>query len=400
MTQATNTDSGIRNHRIEFVRESTPGETPADPSWNLFSDNVDTALVASPDAQIEGQRGVGDIDYQAFYRGPEDNSASIDYHLQKFFTDGSGNPLDASGDAILRDADNDVSATHTIVDRGELGAGERVYKVVKGGYPNLGDVSGDPSSGLPIMISLEYEAKKIRSYHVTQPDSSTTLDVSSTSSDDTTQTLTIESDDGSTTDDVSLNGTTAVTTTESFSSIDAFELDAETKGNVTIKDDSGNTLVTIYGSNEYDNIEGDLGVPVLGSGSHASSVGSAYESFLDDKVTRGGSDIAAELRSTNFNVSNNYDKTGVAGTLQQAVHVGQRDVEVSATIAGNFEGHESMMEHMRNVQLDVVWEFDGGTVTFKNATLQSVGDVGPSAGDAVSTIDNTFNCEGIDVSAN
>lgn len=399
MTQATNADSGIREHRIEFVRESTPGVTPDNPAWNLFSDNVDTALVASPDAQIEGQRGVGDVNIQNFYRGPEDNTASIDYHLQKFFTDGSGNALDASGDAILRGADNDVAATHTIVDRAELGGGERVYKVVKGGYPNIGDVSGDPSSGLPIMLSLEYEAKKIRSYHVTQP-SGTTLTVTSTSAEDTTQTLTIESDGGTTSEQVTLNGTTAVTTTASFSSIDAFELDAEAQGNVTIEDGSGNTLTTIYGANEYDGVEGDLGVPTLGTGSHASAIGTAYERFLDDEVTRGGSEIAAELRSTNFNVSNNYDKTGVAGSLQQAVHAGQQDAELSATVAGNFEGHEALMEHMRNKQLDVVWTFEGGTVTFKGAALTDVGDIGPSAGDAVSTQDNTFTAQDIIVSGN
>lgn len=399
MTQATNADSGIREHRIEFVRESTAGVTPDNPSWKLFSDNVDTALVASPDAQIEGQRGVGDVNMQNFYRGPEDNTASIDYHFQKFFTDGSGNPDDAAGDAILRDSANDVVNTHTVVDRAELGNGERVYKVVKGGYPNLGDVAGDPSSGLPIMISLEYEAKKVRSYHATQP-SGTTLTVKSTSASDTTQSLTLESDGAATTEQVTLNGTTAVTTTASFSSLDAFELSAETEGNVTVEDGSGNVLVTIYGANEYDGVEGDLGVPALGTGSHASAIGTSYERFLDDTVTRGGSDLAAELRSTNFNVSNNYDKTGVAGSLQQAVHVGQQDVELSATVAGNFEGHEAMMEHMRGVQLDIVWQFDGGSVTFKNAALTDVGDVGPSSGDAVSTQDNTFTAENVVVSGN
>lgn len=398
MTQATTPESGLRNHRVEFVRESTVGETPDNPSWERFSDTLSTALVWEGDAQIEAQEALGTPDPKAHFAGPEDHSATIEYHLQRFFTDGSGNPLDASGDAILRGSDNEIPNTHTVVDRRNDG-NKRTYVVIRGGHPNLDEVAGDPGTGLPMTVSLEYEAKKGRSYVVDQPDSETLAAVS-TSADDTTQTLTLESDGGTTNVELTLNGTTEVTTSKSFSSLDAFELSAETKGDVKIKDSSGNVLVTIYGSNTYNGIEGDLGVPALGSGSHASQIGTDYEVFLDDSVDQGGSPIAAELRSTSFSVSNNYDKAGIAGSKQQAIHEGNRDIEFTATTAGRFESHKQIEEHLQNKTFDITWTLDGGTVTLTNCTLTDAGEVGPSADDVISTVDNTFVPQGINVSAN
>ena len=396
--QATKVDSGIRKHRVEFVREDEKGITPTDPQFNLFSDTLESTLVAEADAQIEQQRGVGSPDTQAHFAGPEDSTASIEYHLQNFFVDGSGNPLDAAGDAILRGNDNDIQNTHTVIDRAEYGS-ERTYIVMKGGHPELGDISGDPSSGLPILVSLDYEAQKIRSYTVTQPNNES-LSLKSTSTSDTTQSVKLESDDALTTEEVSLNGTTSVTTTESFDSIDGFELTSETEGDVIVSDSSSNELFRIRGSESYDGVEGDLGVPVLGAGSHASEIGTEYESFIDDYVARGGSELAAEIRSASFNVSNNYDKTAIAGTKQQAIHTGQRDIEFSATVAGNFDNHENLHAHLETQALDIVWEFDGGSVTFPQAVITDVGDIGPSAGDAISTQDNTFSPEGIQVQSN
>jgi hypothetical protein len=396
--QAQNADSGIRDHRVEFARESTPGQTPTDPSWERFSDTLETALVWEADAQIEAQRGVGDYQIQDQFSGPEDHTVSIEYHLQRFFADGSGNPQDASGDALIRDADGNPSSTHTIVDRAEYGDA-RTYLVARGCYPNVDEVSGDPGTGLPIVVSLEYEAKRVRMFKVEQP-SGETLSVESTDSADSTQTLTIESDDASTTEEVSLDGKTAVTTSESFSSIDALKLDAETEGDVIITDSSSNELARIHGASAYDGAGGDLGVPALGSGSHAGAVGSEYETFLDDRVTKGGGDLATELRSATFSADNNYEKSPVAGTTEQAVHAGVQDLEFTATVAGEFEQHSNLNDHLQAKQFDLAWEFDGGTLTFTDAVLSEPGDVGPEAGEVISTIDSTFRPAGVSFTTN
>jgi hypothetical protein len=396
--QATNPDSGIRNHRVEFVREASPGETPTDPAWERFSDTLETALVTEADVQIESQRGVGDYEVQNHFSGPEDHSASIEYHLQRFFTDGAGVPADASGDAFLRAANGGVKNTHTVVDRADHG-GTRTYTVAKGAYPNLDELSGDPGSGLPIVVTLAYEVKNVRSYKVGQPDGET-LTVSSTDASDTSQTLTIESDDGTTTEDVLLGGTTSVTTTESFSSIDALELDAETVGDIVVEDGSGNELARLYGANSYDTAGGDLGIPALGAGSHADPIDTDYEVFLDDQITQGGADLAAEIRSASCSVSNNYEKAGVAGTTEQAVHVGQQDLEFTATVAGDFQGHENLTDHVQANEFDLEWTLDGGTITFAGCVLSSPGEVGPSSGDVISVMDSGFTAKSVDFTAN
>jgi len=319
---------------------------------------------------------------------------------QKFPVDGSGNPDGALGDAILRDSNQNIYNTHTVVDRRDDGD-VRSYTVLKGAHPNLDELAGDPGTGLPMTASLAYEAKKGRSYVVDQPESGgETLTVVSTSADDTTQTLTLEDDGANTTEDVSLNGTTEVTTTSNFDSLDAFELDAETTGNVEIKDSSDNVLVTLYGTTAYDGAEGDLGVPALGAGSHATAIGSQYEVFLDDYISRGGSDIAAEVRSATLSITNNYDKAGIMGAKQQAIHEGNRDIEFTATTAGDFESHDKMSEHLKNETFDIVWELEGGTITLANCALTDAGAVGPSADSVISTVDNTFEPTDITVSSN
>jgi hypothetical protein len=397
-TQATHADTGFRDHRIEFVREDEPGVTPQDPDWQLFSDTLETAFVWEADAQIEAQRGLGDYQVQNHFTGAEDHSASIEYHLQRFFVDGDGNPLDPAGDAILRGPEGGVRNTHTVVDRADFD-GERTYVVARGCYPNLGDLSGDPGTALPMVATLEYEAKSVRMYRVTQP-AGDTLSVSSTSAEDTTQTLTVESDDGSMSEELTLDGTTSVSTAESFDSLDAFELDAPTDGEVVIENSSGDVLARIRGAEAYDGATGDIGVPTLGSGSHADPIGSSYETFLDDYISKGGAQLAAEVRSASMAVDNGYSKDPVMGTAEQAIHIGQQEAEFSATVAGDFAGHEALTEHLTGTEFDLVWEMDGGDVILKNAVLMEPGEVGPEAGDVVSTIENTFDPKGIELAPN
>lgn len=396
--QATQADTGFRNHRVEFVREDDPGVTPDNPEYELFSDTLETALVWSADAQVEAQRGLGDYHILNHFTGAEDHQVSVDYHLQRFFVDDSGSPLDPAGDALVRDAEGGVRNTHTIVDRADFD-GARTYVVARGAYPNLSDLSGDPSTALPMVASLEYEAKRVRMFRVEQP-AGESLTVRSTSADDSSQTLTIEGDDGVPSEEVMLDGTTAVTTTETFDSIDAFELDSETAGDVVVEDDAGEELVRLSGTDSYDGAIGDLGVPALGDGSHADAIGDSYEHFLDDYISKDGGQMAAEVRSASFSVDNGFEKSPVMGTAEQAIHVGAQELEFTASVAGNFAHHENLKDHLEGNEFDLVWEMDGGTVTFTSAVLSGPGDVGPEAGEVISTMDNTFQPKSVDFTAN
>jgi hypothetical protein len=206
----------------------------------------------------------------------------------------------------------------------------------------------------------------------------------------------LEADGATTTEDVALDGTTAVTTTESFDSIDALKLDAETQGDVVVSDSIDDELARIHGANEYEETGGDPGITVLGSGLHADLIGTEYERSIDDQITRDAEELAVEVRSAGLSVSNNYDKSGVMGTVEQAVHVGQQDVEFTATVAGQFVQHE----HLTAQDFDITWTFSGGTVTLTSAVLSDLGDIGPASGDVISTIDNTFSPTSVSISAN
>lgn len=388
--QATQSDTGFRDHRVEFVREDSPGVAPSNPEWNLFSDTLETGLQWDADAMIEEQRGLGDHRVQNHFTGAEDHQVSIDYHLQQFFVDADGEPLDPSGDAILRDAEGGVRNTHTIVDRAEYD-GARTYVVARGCHPNLGDVSGDPGTALPMVVQYEAEAKSVRMFKVEQPDGEV-LTVR-TDGDDSGQTLTLESDGAVTTEEVTIGAET--TTTGEFDSLDALALDEPADGDVIIEDSAGNELARINGADSYGDAEGDRGVPALGSGSHADTIGTEYERFLDDYIERDGRPLAAEVRSAAFNVDNNYDKEPIMGTTEQAIHIGEFGGEFTATVAGNFESYENINDHLTGAEFDLHWEMSGGQVVFEGAVIEEPGTVGPSADDIVSTIDATFSPKNI-----
>lgn len=118
-----------------------------------------------------------------YFAGHKDHSASIEYHLQQFLIDSNDDRLDVSADAIQRAPSSGVQNTDTIVDRRDAGD-TSVYRVVGGAYPNLDGLSGDPDSGLPLVMALEYEAKRARSYKMGQP-SSETLPIEPTSTSTT-----------------------------------------------------------------------------------------------------------------------------------------------------------------------------------------------------------------------
>ena len=208
MSASPSYESGLRGHRIEYIRESTVGVAPSDPAWNLFSDNV-REIDFEHGAGISSQRGLGDPDSQGPFAGTEEGSVTVTYDLQQksssgnTFLDGSSNPNDAATDGLQRDSDNRIQNTHLIVDRYEqsgLTAGNtingstsrdtRQYWVAKGAYIDEVTLAGDPSDGQPISVELSYECEKVRHYQIDQPTSSEgsiELWANSTDSSDTTR---------------------------------------------------------------------------------------------------------------------------------------------------------------------------------------------------------------------
>ena len=402
--------------RVEWVEETEYMELPADPEWNLYSDTA-RVWTGEVDAQKERQDAFGTADSKGQFRGPQDSSLSVEYDLQNWFVDNNGNLTDAAAYAALRTAQNQIHGTHTVVKRKEMhagqgaaGAGRRVYSVWRGSVPIQVVINLDPSSGLPIGIELEYEAAQARMYTIDQPDGETTLTVSSTDNGDDTQTLTIEDEDAGTTEDVSLDGTADVTTTASFGDIDALELDAETAGNVTVEDGSGNTLATLYGGLEYSNddnpVDGDLGVPALGTGSHASEIGTGYEHFVGDTVERpagsafqfADSDDDLSIHVATITIENAEDKNARHTSFSQAIDVENRTIEMDVDVGGANVTHDAIRSYLRGVEDDIIWEpEDGKSMTLEGAECTDVGDDEEETGQARAVLSNTFEAQGVDM---
>lgn len=404
-------ESGIQPYRIEFIRESTRGTVPSNPSWNLFSDNVRTNE-PTISSNTEMQEGLGDPDAVGAFAGTETAEMTVTYDLQQWLIDGSSNAQDASYDGVSRNSDNRLENSHSVVRRidvGSLDSGNtingstsldtRLYFVGKGGLVDEVTFTMNLESGQPIQVEVTYQFEKGRVYQVDQPSSSTGFAIESTDSGDTSQTLTIENEDAGKSEDVSLNGTTLVgTTTTDFADIDALSLDSETTGDVKIYVNSGSTstpskgdqLAVLYGQSSYDQGEGDLGVPALGSGSHASAIGSSYELPLDGDTFElpGGTAIADDVSATEVSFSNNVEARSTDDGPRPLLIEGGREAEVSATVVGQRETYQQTVDMLRTTAQNYKWTAsdpsgDTGSVTLSNVKTTDVGEAEEPQQDAI-----------------
>ncbi|WP_226479161.1 hypothetical protein [Natrinema amylolyticum] len=407
----TTSESGQLPGRYEWVAEPSPGAVPTDPEYNLFSDVIRT-FEMDPGVTVARQDSVGTADAVDHNRGPEEPSATVGYDLQQFPVDGSGNPVDASAYGILRDDFNELLGTLLCVGRREYGggndgAGVREYSVVRGAGVDSASATLDPSGDQPILMELSLTARKARSYKIHQPSAGTTLDIVSTSANDTME-ITIEDEGAATTETISLTGDTAVTTTSTFEDIDAIWLADNPEGDVTVSDGSGTTLCEITGGLEYSDddqpVDGDRGVPALGAGSHASAIGSSFEFFVGDRFERpAGEPVRARINSASWTVENNINTQALQTTRAPALDAGNRAASVDADAAGPYISHKSMMEALQKVQKNIEHELSGGTVTFHNTTETDSASRTVEADQAVASISETFSASGdpaISLSAN
>jgi len=398
----TSAESGALPGRYEWVPEPTPGAVPTDPEWNRFSDVI-RQFEMDPGASLARQDSITTADAVDHNRGPEEASATVGYDLQRFPVDGNGDPVDASAYGILRDQYNDLLGTLLAVGRREYGggndgAGVREFSVVRGGAVDSVSAELDPSSEQPILSELSFTARKARSYKIHQPSAGTTLDIVSTESADTMD-ITIESEDAGTTETITLTGTTSVTTTATFSDIDAVWLTDNPEGDVTVSDGSGTTFVELTGGLTYSDddqpVDGDRGVPPLGAGSHASAIGSSFEHFVGDRFERpAGEAVRPRINSASWSVENNINTQALHSTRAPAVDAGNRSVTVDGDAAGAYVSHSSMMESLQKVQQDIEHELSGGVLTFKNAVPTDSATRTVEAEQAVGSISETFSCSG------
>jgi hypothetical protein len=402
-----NTQAGVRPYRIEWIQETTEGEVPSDPEWNLFSDNIINAPQWEPDANTTRQDGAGKATAAGFYNGSETHEITVEYDLQQWYVDGSGATVDAGGDFLEPTSDNGLKATHSIVDRsvqadgGADGAGRRIYTVIKGARPDTLTAPFETDDGTPLSQELAYQAGKIRQYDISQPSASTTLDV--TNNGTTSVDVTIEDEGAATAETITVAGGSTTTTTATFGNIDAVELSTDTDGDVVVSDGSGTDLMTIKGSDKYPAGEGDLGVPALGSGSHASALGTSFIRFLDNEDTTDeliipNVDTETEIVSGEMEVSTGLDSNAKAGTARQNIHNTNWEYTITASLAGPRITVDQTQNYLTETTGTIVWNASKGSIEFNGAFIQSPGEFTKEAGNGKLITDNEFEAQTLTVS--
>lgn len=400
-SQPAPSESALTGVRAEWVPSAFDANDnpipPTDPAWNRFSDYIQSYPGWSGDAGVEGQTPTGTGDVAAHFRGPEEHDLTLQYWMQRFFVDSGGSPNGPIGE-IMAHTYGDTYPSHEVLIRNEVtgggarGAGFREYVYGRGCRPSSGSAPGDPSASNPIMLEAGYACEKVRQYIIHQPATSVTPEVVSTSAEDTTQTVTIESEGASTTDTFSLNGTTQVTgdSASSFSDIDAIWIDGETVGDIDVVDGNGDSLLEdpITGS-DTDGVEGDRGIPLLGSGSHASAIGTAPENYLflgTSSTWDGGalaeSTTADRVHTLDLSVEVDTTREPRQETRRQAIDPGSRTVTVDADLAGPYESAKQNQNYFTSKAGDLVYTYPDGAVTVVSAQLTDTDDVDRAGGDA------------------
>jgi len=350
------TESAINNVRAEWVpsdRSSGTPRPPTDPAWNRFSDFVETYPNWSGDSGVEGQQPAGSAGFADHFRGAEEHDIGIEYWLQRFFVDSNGDANDPVGQLINWDSEsafptNEVLFRRSVSDGGKKGAGLREYVYGSGCKPSAATAPGDPSASNPILVDAGFACESVRQYIIHQPATSVTPQVYSTSDNDTTQAVTIESEGASTSDTFDLNGSTPVSGASgaSFSDIDAVWIDGDHEGDIIVEDGNGTQLVEdgdangITGSNS-DGVQSYRGVPLLGAGSHASAIGTDPENylFLGTSSTYDGGALADStpadrVHGLDLTIEMDFSREARQGTRRQAIDPVTRTISAEIDVAG------------------------------------------------------------------
>jgi len=404
------TESALDDLRVEWVPSTITVEglarTPTDPEWNRFSDYHLRIPTWSGDAGSDGQPVAGQGDLFDHFRSAEEHDLTVEYYLQRHPV-AAGAVQGAGGELLLtsyRHANHEVLVRREELDGGGAAdAGYREFIYASGAKPTSFSLPGDPAESEPIAAELEYAAAKVRQYVVSQPASSTTLTVSSTDSTDTVD-VTIESEDAATAETVTLPGTDTneVTTTASFSDIDAVYAQGEHAGDIQVSDGTNDLLAQPLVGTETDGVESERGIPPLGGGSHASPIGTDPDRyvFLGTEATFGSGPLAESpdagdrVHALDFSVEVEDSREPRQGTRRQVIDLGTRTASFEADVAGPYESTEQNYRYFTGTSADLVYTLPDGTITVANATVTETDDVERGAGESGIVFGATFEGHG------
>ena len=431
-----NVESGSRRTEYHWVAETVDAngdaQTPTDPNWKLYS-SVVTGYEPESEATHDERTGIGNVDPIDKKRQQESHEVTVTYDLERFPVDGSNNTLDPLADGWLRDIDNNLRATHSVMEIVKLdsviasntvhakyfatGRGNshpsgdapeatslatRMVDYSFGGRPSEPALSLSAGDNAVAQVELAYMFDKRRKYQLDQPDASTYLTLRSTDASDTGVTVTLEAVDGATVEDITLDGTdatTAVVTTSQYDSLGAVAPAEELTGTLEVYVDEstdqtgqpGQLLTVVGGKDDYDGIEGDEGVPPLGAGSlgDGSTLGNP-QTVLGADIQWYGSPIAETIVEATATVTNNIEEEATTEGFAQAKHADGRDINIESTVFGETQSTDKSGDHFKGNEGPFVIPLDDGDIAFPRAYCSSGGSVTKEEGQAFATVETTF----------
>lgn len=421
-----NTEGGLRPSRIEYVAEDEQGVTPSAPDFKLPSNRCTNFEPELGPEEVE-KFALGQVDADV-EQGLEENEILLEYDLQRWFTDGSGNPDDLAGYGMLRNAGL-LPSSLTIVERMQSGdqsegiyiAPEstveywyngtdpsnvteketRIYTVAKGCDVGELTLTCDIEE-VDWHVEATMPSEDARSFQIDQPPTTTELTVESTDSSDTDVEVRIEAEqetDGTepTSEVVPLDGsdaTTPVATSTTFGNIDSIQAQ-DANGDpvdhlgdilIHIADDvsvsppaKGELLSVLYGRNYYGNTNGDHGVPPVRTGSRGSELTSDFYKAANVSVERPAGtpfEAAGSVQTIEFTVENEIETTPQQRSRSGRQHQGPRVAELAVTCDGETISHQRLVERMAGDEIDTVLGLNKAgdeTVTLKNAVVSESG---------------------------
>jgi len=215
--------------------------------------------------------------------------------------------------------------------------------------------------------------------------------------------VTIEDEGASTaeTNTVSPGGGTA-TTTATFGDIDVVELSTDVDGSVTVEDGSANTLVTIQGSDSYPADEGDVGIPALESGSHASAIGNDYRLSIDDSITVPNAPTDLEIISSSLEVDTGLDDNSKFGTAKRNIHPTEWSYTWTASLAAPSIGHDRTLNYLTETSGTITWQDSDNnseSIDGNNTRISSPGTYTKESGQGKMSMDCEWVSESLTINA-
>lgn len=417
---------------VEELNQYGSPVTPQDPDWLPYS-SVVTSTEPDSDIPMQARIGIGNIDPVDKVKQQESHALTVQYHLERFPVDKSGNPVDPWAHAVVRTQDQELANTNsylevehkqTIIPRNTFH--ERYFDINDGathpsgnvpnaaplgmiqalyGYGGRGEevaLSCSPSDSGIATVELPYQFSKLRPYQIDQPNAKTTLAVRSTDKSDTKAEVVIENEDASKSETVTLDGADAtklVSTTTKFSSIRCVDVSQDDQeGNIEVYINTGNKsaaagqlLTVVYGKHEYSEIESDEGIPAVNKGSFGDG------SSLTGKQYSIGSELRWDNRragqyvsSATFTVANEIESTETLSDIATSKSVDGREVTAEGTVFGQTESTEKFSSRLRGSEGTLALQLVGGDIYLPRSYISDGGMAAREEEQAQMNVDVTW----------